>query len=617
MWRTRRRLGKWVSRSESATPRTVDAMQDPLPLELVLSGREITEPRLSPDGTTVAFVHRAGSTTAISVVGVEPPVPERLVTFGPEPVPGRGAGGGCFDWSTDSSGLVYCGSDGELWEITGARLRRLTSHERTAQAPVAAAGFVVHVLDHAEVWLVELASGAARRLDDGRHEFCVDPSVSPGAGLDDATVSWVGWSPPAMPWDAAERVDARIADGRVVAITAWRPDGASVQQARFAPDGAPTCVHDGTGWLNVEVDGRTVGAEAVEHARPTWGMGQRSYAVGEDGAVVVARNVAGFGALSVFDGDGRRRDLDDRFTGSYGQVSVVGDRICALRSGPTTPPEVIVVDGGGSRVVASAGVVGWDSVESPRPQSVAVEHDSVVLHARRYPAVAASRGVLCWIHGGPTDQWLVEYRPRITYWCSRGWDVLAVDPRGSTGHGRAYQQALNGAWGRLDVDDTAALIEHAHAEGWATPATTVVMGGSSGGLTALGILADRPDLVAGGVATYPVSDLRALIDTTHRFEAHYTDTLVGPIGEPGVEERFAELSPVNRATHIRGPLLLFHGTDDPVVPIEQSDRLVERIREGDGDVEYVVYEGEGHGFRDPANGRDEYERTQRFLDELG
>lgn len=593
------------------------AVPDPLALELVQSGRDLTEPRLSPDGTSVAFVHRSGAASAISVVGIDPVVAERLVTFGPEPAPGRGFGGGCFDWLATSSGLVYCGRDGELWEIEGHRLRRLTAHERTTRAPAVGADFVVHVLDDAEVWLVERASGAARRLDDGRHDFCFDPTISPGANLADAAVSWVGWSPPAMPWDAAERVDARIVDGRVAAITTWRPADASVQQARFAPDGTPTCVHDASGWLNVAVGDRFVDDEAVEHAGPTWGMGQRSYAVRLDGSVVVARNVAGFGALSVFRQDGHRRELDTGFVGSYGQVSTVGERICALRSGPTTPPEVIVIDGADAapQVVASGGVLGWGSVELPAPQPVRVEvGDITTLHARRYPAATASKGLVCWVHGGPTDQWQVEFRPRIAYWCSRGWDVLVVDPRGSTGHGRPYQRALNGAWGRLDVDDTATLIEYAHAEHWATPATTVVIGGSSGGLTALGLLADRPDLVARGVVSYPVSDLRALADATHRFEAHYTDTLVGRSGEPETDERFVELSPIHRAERIRGPLLLFHGTDDPVVPIQQSERLVERIREGGGDVEYVVYDGEGHGFRDPVHGRDEYERTERFLD---
>jgi dipeptidyl aminopeptidase/acylaminoacyl peptidase len=343
-------------------------------------------------------------------------------------------------------------------------------------------------------------------------------------------------------------------------------------------------------------------------------MGQRTYVFDEAGRCFVARNVDGFGSLICIERDGAVTELAVDFTGVYGQLSVVGDRLCALRSGPSTPAEVVVIATRDTevRVIAAGGVIGWSDVASERPQAVRVEHQGATLHARRYAADRSgdTKGLLCWVHGGPTDQWQVDFRPRIAYWCSRGWEVLVVDPRGSTGHGRAYQRALNGGWGRLDVDDTAALIRHAHSERWATPASTVVIGGSSGGLTVLGLLADHPHLVAGGIASYPVSDLGALSQATHRFEAHYTDTLVGPAGD--VEA----LSPIHRAERIAGPVLLFHGTDDEVVPIAQSNALVERIRSGGGTVDYVVYSGEGHGFRDPVNVRDEYERTERFLDTI-
>jgi dipeptidyl aminopeptidase/acylaminoacyl peptidase len=249
-----------------------------------------------------------------------------------------------------------------------------------------------------------------------------------------------------------------------------------------------------------------------------------------------------------------------------------------------------------------------------------VDHDGVVLHGRRYAATARATGpagrLLCWVHGGPTDQWPVDFRPRIAFWRTRGWDVVTVDPRGSTGYGRAYQQALNGAWGRRDVDDTAAVVAALQAQRGYEPASTVVIGASSGGLTVLGLLTDHPDLVAAGVVSYPVSDLAALAEATHRFEAHYTATLVGPPGDPATDRALHDLSPVQRAARIRGPLLLFHGDADPVVPVAHSDRLVERIRDAGGDVEYVVYEGEGHGIRDPDNVRDEYARTERFLDRV-
>jgi dipeptidyl aminopeptidase/acylaminoacyl peptidase len=597
-------------------------IDDPLPLELVLSGREITEPRLSPDGTTVAFVHRHGTTTGISVVPADGG-PERLLTFGPEPAPGRGTGGGCYAWLPGSAGVVYAAGDGELWAVTGAALRRLTGHERECRAPAVDTGgtVVLYAVDEAEVWACRLDDGRSWRLDDGRHEFCFDPAVSP----DGTSASWLGWSPPDMPWDGGERVDVRVRGGAPVTvpadpadlvITTWRPRDGAVQQPRFAPDGSPTCIHDGSGWVNVNVGDVAVLPEPVEHGGPTWGMGQRSYAVRPDGSTVVARNRVGFGSLVVADGAGTS-DLCPGFVGAFGQVSVAGDRVAALRSGPTTPPEVVVVDGRGVHVVAASGVSAWDGVRMADPEPLAVPRDGTTVPGRLYRTASSSGRLLCWVHGGPTDQWPVDFRPRIAYWRSRGWDVVTVDPRGSTGHGRAHQRALNGQWGRLDVDDTAAVLAHLHtwSQGTAAyaPERTVVIGGSSGGLTVLGLLADHPDLVAGGIASYPVSDLGALAEATHRFEAHYTDTLVGPPDAPATAAAMYDLSPVHRADRIRGPLLIFHGDSDPVVPVSQSERLAQRVLACGGDVDLVVYEGEKHGFRDPATVRDEYARTEQFL----
>ena len=253
-------------------------------------------------------------------------------------------------------------------------------------------------------------------------------------------------------------------------------------------------------------------------------------------------------------------------------------------------------------------MAGWDAVDLPEPEPIEVEHDGVTLHARRYRA-GRSR-TICWIHGGPTDQWQVEFMPRVAYWWSRGWDVLAADPRGSTGHGRTYQQSLRGEWGRRDVDDTAAILAAGHAAGDSSPERTVLMGSSSGGLTVLGLLARHADLAAAGVTLYPVADLRALVEEGHRFEAHYPLSLVGPVDDI---DTYTERSPVSYAHEIAGPLLVLHGDSDPVVPIASTQTLVDRISAADGDVELVVYEGEGHGFRDPANRRDEYRRTAEFL----
>lgn len=597
--------------------RLYDRYVDPVPLSLVSAGRSLTEPRVSPDGERVGFVQRWNGAASIQVVSVTASAPERQLTFGPAPAPGRGFGGGCFTWiDSDAAGsaIVYAAADGELWFQRGLDLRRITAHERTVRAPAVAsrgASSVAYVLDEAEVWITALDSNDGRRLDDGRHAFCFDPAVSPDGRL----VSWTGWSPPDMAWDAAVRVDLDISTGQ---ISEWALGDGAFQQAGFTPGGDPVHVHDGSGWLNIHVGDDPAIAEQFEHAGPTWGMGNRSYAFSSDGSqMVFTRNERGHGSLNVLHRS--TGEVERLARGVHGQLSWAGDHVVALRSGARTPTEVVTYEmSSRSRTTVALSVPDvWPCGELPEPElvEVAASDRSCDLHARRF--AAGRRRMLVWVHGGPTDQWQVDWRPRVVYWWSRGWDVLAVDPRGTTGHGRVHQQALRGGWGRLDVDDTADLIRHAHRSGWSSPESTVVVGGSAGGLTALGILADHPDLVAGGVVSYPVSDLRSLAEVTHRFEAHYTDTLVAPNdGSDESEAAFAALSPIHRAGRISAPLLLMHGSEDPVVPREQSERLVAAIRTGGGDVDFVVYEGEGHGFRDADTVEDEYARTEAFLDRL-
>ena len=182
-----------------------------------------------------------------------------------------------------------------------------------------------------------------------------------------------------------------------------------------------------------------------------------------------------------------------------------------------------------------------------------------------------------------------------------------------SGHGRAYQQAMQGRWGALDVADTLAAVRHAHGAGLGAPSTTVVMGGSAGGFTALGAVAADPTLFAACVVAYPVTDLVDLAERSHRFERHSTDGLVGPL--PEAEAVYRERSPLQHVERFtRTPLLVLHGDTDPVVPVEQSLAFVSRLAALGGTVELKVYAGEGHGFRRREHQLDEYLRIGRFLD---
>jgi len=603
----------------------VPAMAAPVPLDLVLGGRTITEPRLGPGGRLLADVVADADGVDLHVVDLDAGdgATPRPLGAAPAPAAGRTPGGGTFDWFPDGSSLVYAGVDGGLWRIgvDGSAATPLWPASGNGADPPATAPAVspdgtsvAFTRDERDVYVVEVSGPdrTPRRLSggaDGDPAFAFDPVFSP----DGTTVAFQGWSPPDMAWDGASRFTVPLDGG---APSAWRPDGGAVQQPGFAPDGTPVVVCDAGGWLNVWWGHRPLVADPFEHAGPTWGPRQRSWCVSPAGdRVAFTRNEAGFGRLCVVDvATGEVAELG---RGVHAQLSWQGSRLAALRSGARTPSEVVVYElpQGERRRVTVGPDPAWGDVELAEPELVTVDHDGVTLHARRYRAGAGTPAprLLVWVHGGPTSQWDVSFLPGAAFWTSRGWDVLVVDPRGSTGHGRAYQQALHGNWGALDVDDVAALTRHAHAEGWGTPATTAIMGGSSGGLVVLGALGHHGDLYAAGVAPYPVSDIADLSVHSHRFERHYNDTLIGPPDDPATAATAAARSPLSYAGRIATPLLLLHGTDDPVVPVAQSIELAGAIRNRGGHVELHRFDGQGHGFRGPAKAI-EYRLVEEFLD---
>jgi dipeptidyl aminopeptidase/acylaminoacyl peptidase len=580
-------------------------------IDMCLSGRDLTEPRPSPDGSTVAFVARWGGSAAIVTVPLDGG-PERLLTTAPEPAPGRGFGGGCFDWVPDGSGVVYVARDGHLWlqPVPGGPPRRVcdVDDERAVEAPMVGpdGSFVVATVDMAEVrrWWLD-GSRPSERLDDGSADFVLDPWVMPcGSG-----VLWQAWNVPDMAWDSA-RVQRVTFDGAV--RDELRPQGA-LQQPRTTTDGVGICVRDDTGWNNVWLGDAPLVDEPFEHGGPTWGPRQRSFAVSPDGhRVAFSRNERGFGRLCVV--DVASRAVTEVGRGVHGQIHWADDdRIVALRSGARTPTQIVVYHAAdwSRRVLAVGPVSAWDVADLPEPTLVDVEREGAVLHARRYPSTGpTSRGLLCWVHGGPTDQWQVEFLPRIAYWCAQGFDVLVPDHRGSTGHGRAYQRGMQGEWGRLDVDDVAAIVADSHRAGTSEPSRTVALGSSAGGLTVLGLLGLHPGLAAGGVVLYPVTDLAVLAAESHRYEAHYTIGLVAPLDDV---ERYRERSPMSYADRIDVPLLVMHGDSDPVVPVSSTLAFADRMRAAGRAVELHVFPGEGHGFRAPEHRRADFELTAAFL----
>jgi dipeptidyl aminopeptidase/acylaminoacyl peptidase len=568
-------------------------------------GRVIAEPRLSPDGSTVAFLASADGRARLVTVPAGGG-PERVVTADPPPTPSAAYGGGAFDW-VGGDRLVYADTDGRLQLVPVDGGPAVQVADRGPAAAPAASPDGTRV-----AWLVDSHHVAMATIGDWptrlstTADFCFDPAWSP----DGRSVVWHEWEVPDMPWDSSRIVR----DGEVVA----GGGGVGVGQPRFSAQGRLAYLSDEGGWLNLHVDGAPLVKEEAEHGGPSWGPGQRCFAWSPDGtAIAFCRNEAGCGRLCLVDvATGAVRDVAK---GVHGGLSWAGHRLVAVRSGATTPAQLVAYDTGSwDRVVlAHAEVAGFESAGLTEPEVVDWEaDDGAVVHGRLYRPAAPPDGhekppMLVRIHGGPTGQQQVSFDPRIAYFVDRGWAVLVPDHRGSTGWGRAYTQAMAGRWGDLDVSDCAAGMRAAAQRGWCDPTRMVPIGGSAGGFTVLLLLARHPELCAAGVDLFGVADLLDLDETTHRFEQHYLHSVVGPL--PGTADRYRDRSPVNVAAAITAPLLILQGDADKVVPPAQSQAIADAVRPRGGTAELHLYPGEGHGWQRAETLIDELERTESFL----
>jgi len=204
--------------------------------------------------------------------------------------------------------------------------------------------------------------------------------------------------------------------------------------------------------------------------------------------------------------------------------------------------------------------------------------------------------VLC--HGGPTSAASTALAPGIQFWTSRGFAVIDLDYRGSTGFGRAYREKLYGQWGIVEVDDCVAAVRHLADAGEIDPRRAVIRGASAGGYTTLAALAFR-DTFSAGASYFGVGDLEALARDTHKFESRYLERLVGPY--PARRDLYVERSPLRAADRLSCPVIFFQGLEDQVVPPNQAEAMVAALRRKGLPVAYVPFAGEQHGFRRAEN----------------
>jgi dipeptidyl aminopeptidase/acylaminoacyl peptidase len=197
-------------------------------------------------------------------------------------------------------------------------------------------------------------------------------------------------------------------------------------------------------------------------------------------------------------------------------------------------------------------------------------------------------------HGGPTSATHSTLNLRTQYYTSRGWAVLDVNYRGSSGYGRAYRTALDGNWGILDVTDCEDGVQYLVRSSQVDPDRVAIRGGSAGGYTTLAALTTSKCFHA-GASHYGIGDLQALANDTHKFESRYLDGLLGDT------DALIDRSPIHHLDRLHCPAIFFQGSDDKVVPPNQSQSMAEALGAKGIPVAYLEFPGEGHGFRQAEN----------------
>jgi dipeptidyl aminopeptidase/acylaminoacyl peptidase len=217
-------------------------------------------------------------------------------------------------------------------------------------------------------------------------------------------------------------------------------------------------------------------------------------------------------------------------------------------------------------------------------------------------------------HGGPwaRDAW--GYDPEVQFLVNRGYAVLQMNFRGSTGYGRKFWEMSFKQWGKAMQDDITDGVQHLIRQGVVDRKRVAIYGGSYGGYATLAGLAFTPDLYACGIDYVGVSNLFTFLNTIPPYWKPHLDMWYEMVGHPERDKALLEAaSPVLHADKIRAPLLIAQGAKDPRVNVDESDQMVAALKKRGVAVEYILKDNEGHGFHNEENRFEFYEAMERFL----
>jgi len=460
------------------------------------------------------------------------------------------------------------------------------------------------------------------------------------------TIAWVQWNHPLMPWDETHVFTAEVGieNERAVVLEKQQVNldtTASVCQLHFSTNGRlffsadfSTNNNDDCAEKNYwniycySLDTKSllpVTDLCLEFGYPHWQYGDcRISQLNSSTLLTVGSSPTG-DQLFLINQDSLTVTLVRKASSTLQRLSCDGQGRALMIELPFCNASRILeykIDGGFDIVKSSSLNLGVDDVSEAQHISFNCEDGGQAYgfyyppKNRVYQDTTTPPPLIVMVHGGPTARAYGHFDLQKQFWTSRGFALFDVNHRGSSGYGRNYRDALYENWGELDCSDIVDGINLLVKDGKANKDQICIRGKSAGGYAVLRALTQYPNIFKVGACYYGIGNLVTLAQSTHKFEQHYTDRLIGEVYNEQtsleLKSLFYQRSPIHDIEKLQSSMIVFQGTLDNVVPPAVAHDVVDVLAKAGVEHEYVEYPDEAHGFRQVTNNIDAWSKELAF-----
>ena len=481
--------------------------------------------------------------------------------------------------------------------------------------------------------IVALFSNKTRKILQEGADFYASPRLN----MRGNKLAFISWNFPYMPWDhSILSISELDDDGRVLQTKELvNSNDVSVFQPEFYKEKLyyirdneekfwQLYCYDETRHHHTAITKN----KKIEYGLPLWQLGMKSYAISKKEDIMIMGSDQGawkvfyypchvIQDLACFSDENSNFEITSHFS-EFSQPAFDEEKPYIMAANEATSFNLYAINNGCHfvEVLQAKNIVQDTMISFPRILTMVNDHHEKIYanyyaphHHHHTLAHGEKPPLIVRCHGGPSAQASRYFQLKIQFWTSRGFSVVDINYRGSTGFGRAYRESLYGEWGVKDIEDVATTCGYLCQEGLVDPDNMFITGSSAGGYTVLACLAFL-DIFKGGTSAYGIGDLSLLHADTHKFESRYLEKLIGKWPED--KEIYQQRSPCYHVDKIQSPILFLQGDEDAIVPMNQAIEMSKELDKNSIENEVVLFKGEGHGFRKYENIKYAFEKELAF-----